>query len=314
MARKKRKSTVEPGSRGLTPGQVLGPKTPAAVERLAGEVAADGGRVLAAYRDPLGGEWQLLCVLPLEQVKPTPYQRDLSDTHADRLRDRIEQVGRFLDPIVAHRKGPREYWTPNGFHRTEAMRRLGARAIAALVLPDEAIAYKILALNTEKAHNLRERALEVIRMARALAELDPRPERSFALEFEEPWLLTLGLCYEKRGRFSGGAYQPVLRRVDVFLPHGLPRALEVRGERAARLLELDDVVTQRVQELKARGFESPYLRAFVVARLNPLRFRRGARGDYDETLARMLQRARRLDPTKIREEELARAAGTAAEE
>jgi ParB family chromosome partitioning protein len=37
------------------------------------------------------------------------------------------------------------------------MRRLGARSIAALVVPNREVAWQILALNTEKAHNLKER-------------------------------------------------------------------------------------------------------------------------------------------------------------
>ena len=47
--------------------------------------------------------------------------------------------------------------------------------------------------------------------------------------------------------------------------------------------------------LKERGFESPYLRAFVVARINPLRFQRGAKADVDETIETMLASARRFD-------------------
>ena len=80
----------------------------------------------------------------------------------------IETLQRFLDPIIVVRHDDR-YWTPNGNHRLQAMRRLGAKAIVALLIPDAQIAYQILALNTEKAHNLREKSLETIRMARALA-------------------------------------------------------------------------------------------------------------------------------------------------
>jgi hypothetical protein len=40
------------------------------------------------------------------------------------------------------------------------------------------------------------------------------PEREYATEFEEPALLTLGLCYQKNSRFSGGAYHPVLKRTE----------------------------------------------------------------------------------------------------
>src|SRR5206468_2434904 len=159
-----------------------------------------------------------------------------------RLAGVIGRMDRFLDPIIAVRAEKGTYWTPNGHHRTAAVRALGGRSIMALVLPDKGVAYQILALNTEKAHNLREKSLEVVRMARTLAAADPRPESEFALEFEEAAFLTLGLCYEKNGRFAGGAYHPLLKRVDGFLEALLPKALQAREERAAHLLALDEAV------------------------------------------------------------------------
>jgi ParB family chromosome partitioning protein len=170
----------------------------------------------------------------------------------------------------------------------------------AVAIADREVAYQILAMNTEKGHNLREKSLEVIRMARALADLDPRPEKDFALEFEEAALLTLGMAYEQRGRLAGGAYHPVLRRVDTFLGAALLRALQTRQSRAERLLQLDDKVNEAVAGLKKRGFTSPYLKTFVVARINPLRFRRGPKATFDETLEVMLTAAGRFDPKKIK--------------
>jgi ParB family chromosome partitioning protein len=189
------------------------------------------------------------------------------------------------------------------------MRALGARSIVALVVPDADVAYKILALNTEKAHNLKEKALEVIRMARELARLDPRAESEFGLEFEEPGFLTLGCCYEQKARFAGGAYNPVLKRVESFLDLALPEALEVRQARAEKLLAVDAAVAEAVKELKERGFESPYLKAFVVARINPLRFKRGATGEPDEVLDKMLVAAEGFDAAKIRADQVATARG-----
>ncbi|HEX5386526.1 MAG TPA: ParB/RepB/Spo0J family partition protein, partial [Gemmatimonadales bacterium] len=273
----------------------------------------DGGRVLAAYRDPLGGHWQVLAALPIDRVEPTPYQRDLSEPHVARLADAIERLDRFLDPVVAVRTADGRYWTPNGNHRLAALRRLGARAVVALVVPEPEVAHRILLLNTEKAHNLRERALEVSRLAESLAALDDRPEREYAIEFEEPSLLTLGLCYQRNGRFAGASYHPVLKRVEQFLPNRLSRALEIRAERAERLLELDAGVSEAMARLRERGFDSPYLRAFVVARINPLRFRRGAKADVDETIERMLAAARRFDAGKIRADQVATAGGAAEE-
>ena len=56
------------------------------------------------------------------------------------------------------------------------MRKLGARTIIGLLVPDPDVAFKILALNTEKAHNVKEKSLETIRMARALAGARDRKE------------------------------------------------------------------------------------------------------------------------------------------
>jgi len=310
----KRRKKAEPVSRGLTPAQVSPESRPAEVSRLAQRVEQDGGAVIASYRDPLGGAWQLVVVLPIERVAPTPFQRDVSAAHLERLAKRIEELGRFLDPIIAVRREDGTYWTPNGNHRLHAMRLLGAKAITALLVPEERMAYQILALNTEKAHNLREKALEVIRMERELARVDPGPERDYASMFEEPVLLTLGLCYEQNGRFAGGVYQPVLKRIEDFLAARLPEALEARADRARRLAELDQAVTAAVAALKARGFESPYLKNFVVARVNPLRFQSEKRADWDATIDKMLASAKRFDASKIDAGQVARSGGAPAED
>jgi ParB family transcriptional regulator, chromosome partitioning protein len=305
----RKKPATEPRSRGVEAAALGSGTPPAAVSRLSESIAADGGAVLAEYRDPLGGSWQLLAGLPIERVEPTPYQRDLSETHVGKLRTAIDKLGRYLDPIVAVRTDDGRYWTPNGNHRLAALRALGARSVVAIVVPEMEVAHRILLLNTEKAHNLRERALEVIRLAESLAELDDRPEKEFESEFEEPALVTLGLCYQENGRFAGGAYHPVLKRIDTFLSAPLPKALEVRRERAARVIEVDEAVSAAVQELKAKGFESPYLRAFVVARINPLRFKRGAKAEFDETIDKMLAGARKFEAGKVRADQVAKTGG-----
>jgi ParB family chromosome partitioning protein len=294
----------------LTPTQlaIAAPDRSPKLDALARDVERDGGAVLAAYREPLGGHALLFAALPIEKVERTAFQRDVSDTHVRRLAHAMDKTKRYLDPIIAVRDGGR-YLTPNGGHRLTAVKELGAVSILALVVPERAVAYQILALNIEKAHNLREKALEVVRMFRDLAgSLDPR-ESDMALEFEEPALVTLGFGYEARPRLSGGAYHPVLKKVDGFLDRPLSKALAERERRARQLLELDDAVAEAVARLKARGFDSPYLKAFVVARINPLRFMKGAAPPFDDLLAQMTKRARGMDAGKIRGEDVVRSGG-----
>jgi ParB family chromosome partitioning protein len=313
-ARKRKKPAGR--SCGITATELQSGAAPQEIAELGRVVERDGGKVLGAYCEPYGGRWVISAALPIEQVEPTPYQRNLSDTHVRRLETVIGKLGRFLDPIIvvrtkrADENGVR-YWTPNGHHRLSAMRTLGAKCIVAIIVPEASVAYQILALNTEKAHNLREKALEVIRMYRELAKLDENSEDSYALEFEEAGFITLGLCYEERPRFSGGAYHPVLKRVDDFLKRPLKAALETRLGRAKALIALDDMVVKQVEVLKARGMTSPYLRSFVVARINPLRFRPkdAAPLSFDETIERMTKAAAKFNPEKVKMEDLARSGG-----
>ena len=81
----KKKAAAEPRSRGIAPDAIGSGTPPAAVTRLAEAIEADGGTVLAPYKDPLGGHWQIFAALPIDSVEPTPYQRDLSKPHVERL-------------------------------------------------------------------------------------------------------------------------------------------------------------------------------------------------------------------------------------
>lgn len=312
--RKKKKEDAPVASRGLDARRVSSTAPPAAVQSLAERIERDGGTAIGIYRDPLGGNWQILAALPLDRVEPTPYQRDLSEAHVGRLATAIDKLDRFLDPVIAVPADDGKYWSPNGYHRLGAMRNLGAKAIVALVVPEKQVAHRILVLNTEKAHNLREKALEVIRLAEGLAQLDDRAEKEFETEFEEPALLTLGLCYQINGRFSGGAYHSILKRIDKFSSAKLPRALETRRERAAKVMELNDAVNAAIAALKERGMESPYLRAFVVARINPLRFQRKPTADFDETIDKMIASAKKFDPAKVKADQVAKTGGPPSEE
>jgi ParB family chromosome partitioning protein len=316
MAKKKtvkRRKKVAPKSIGLAPSDVPAPDDPE-IARLKGQVESDGGTMLTAYREPIGGTTVLLAALPIDRVEPTPFQRDPSEPHVKRLMNVIETLGRFLDPIIAIREHD-GYWTPNGNHRLQALRKIGAQTVIALLLPDPEVAFKILALNTEKAHNLKEKSLETIRMERALAERSGnRLEREFAFEFDQPAFLTLGAAYEQRPRLSGGAYQSVLRRIEDFLDERVTKALAERERRASRLLAIDDEVGRIVQKLKGRGFTSPYLRPFVIARVNPIRFSTSTEFDVDDVLDRMLRAATKFNVEKIKQEDVVRAGGAAEDE
>jgi ParB family chromosome partitioning protein len=270
--------------------------------------------VIGAYYDPVGKNPLVVAVLPLDAVEPTPFQRDVSDMHHKRLADVIDRTGYFLDPIIAITAPEKGFWTPNGGHRLAAMRRLGARAITALVVPKRELAWQILALNTEKAHNLKDKSLEVIRIVRNLREEEAnKPEKEFAYYLEEASLVTMGLCYEKNPRFSGGVYNSFVRRLTDFSDEPLSKALKAHEKTAESLMELDEKVAGVVEKLKAKGFKSPYLKTFVVARSNPLRFMKEA-PELEDLIKTIRGKVERFNVDKIRQEDITSSGGGAPDE
>src|SRR6266404_814927 len=311
---KRARGRLAPGSkaRGLDAADVAIAIDSAEIADVVALVRGAGGAPIGAYHEPLGGRTLLLASLPLNAVQPTPFQRDLSPAHTKRLAAKIDETAAFLDPLIVVRGEDGRLWTPNGRHRLAAGKVLGLKQITALISPDESLAYRILALNTEKAHNLKDRSLEVIRMARNLAKRRGRErEAQFAAEFEAAELLTLGIVYQKSARFAGGAYSAFLKKVDRFSDRTLAASLRQREDYAARLTEIDARVKGIIAGLQARGFKSPYLRNYVVARINPVRFHKTRKGDTQppmpiaQALTRMAAAARNFNLGSVSNSDLA---------
>ena len=307
---RRRPRKAKPGTKGLQPGECRVEEPSALAPAITEAIERSGGCLVGSYKEPLAGHPVLLAVLPINAIEPTPFQRDLSDTHHKRLADVINKTGRFLDPVIAVVAPQGGFWTPNGRHRLEAMRRLGARSITALIVADREVAWQILALNTEKAHNLKERSLEVIRIYRGLVDEDAkRPESQFAFYLEEAALVTLGVCYERVPRFGGGVYHSILRRLETFTDEPLRAAVKEHEKIAGQVLDLDEKVAGVVSKLKERGLVSPYLRAFVVARVNPLRWIKDDPPPIEDVLKTMRERVGKFNVEKIKPQDLAGAAG-----
>jgi ParB family chromosome partitioning protein len=199
---RRRKAT--PVKRGLSPAET-GEAIPDAGRALAEAVVADGGRVLAVYREPLGGHAVLFAALPVDKVQPTRTSAT-SPSRTSSGWSRRWSGWTALDPLIAVRHEG-SYWTPNGNHRRPPPARSEARRCSRSSCPSPRWRSRS-ALNTEKAHNLKERSLEVIRMLRGLVEARKGTELDVAPLLEEPAFATLGAAYEQRPRLSAGRTTP----------------------------------------------------------------------------------------------------------
>ena len=278
-----------------------------AARALAEQVDRDGGQVLAIYQEPVGEHWQVFCLLPRAKVEASPYQRDVSPTHVKRLTEAVKRVDRFVDPIVVVSPRAGVYWTPNGNHRRVALDKLKADFVPAILVAEPNVAFQVLALNTEKAHNLKEKSLEVIRMYRgAEAEQPSSTEEDWAFQFESAHLITLGLLYEQNKRFAGGAFAPILRRVDKFLKTSLRRGLEEREERAALVRAADETLVAVVAKVKKRGINHPYVKNYLLARTTPLTKARKTLPSFEQTFKKLKENLDDFDVAKVRYDEIQR--------
>jgi ParB family chromosome partitioning protein len=285
------------------------PEPSAEVQALAAQVERDGGTVLALYREPVGEHWQIFALLPMGRVEASPYQRDLSPTHVKRLTEAVKKLDRFIDPVVVVSPRPGVYWTPNGNHRRAALQKLKAAFVPAILVVEPEVGYQILPLNTEKAHNLKEKSLEVIRMYRALADLHPAAtEEAWAFQFESAHFITLGLLYEANKRFSGGAFAPILRRVDRFLKIALRRGIEEREERAALVRGADESLNAVVAKVRRRGINHPYVKNFLLARTTPLTRARKTLPSFEQTFKRLRDNLEAFDVSRVRYDDIQRSA------
>jgi ParB family chromosome partitioning protein len=285
----------------------------AAAQALAAQVERDGGRALALYQEPVGDHWQIFCLLPRAKVEASPYQRDLSPTHTKRLTEAIKKLDRFVDPIVVISPRPGVYWTPNGNHRRAVLERLKADAVPAILVAEPEVAFQVLPLNTEKAHNLKEKSLEVIRMYRALVQDDPSStEEDWAFQFESAHFITLGLLYEENKRFAGGAFAPILRRVDKFLKSSVRRGIEEREARATLVREADTALAAVVTRIKKRGINHPYVKNYVLARATPLTRARKTLPSFEQTFRKLRDALEDFDVSNVRYDDIQRSAIMAA--
>src|SRR5262249_12248538 len=131
---------------------------------------------------------------------------------------------------------------------------------------------------------------------------------------DEAALVTLGVCYERAPRFGGGVYHSILRRVETFTDEPLLSAIKDHEKRAAMVLDLAEKIAGVGKELKERGLVRPYLRSFVVARINPLRWIKDGPPPLEEVLKTMRERVSKFNVEKIRLQDLAGAGGPPDEE
>ncbi len=272
------------------------------IEEFKKVVEADGVEILCVYEEPYSGKLQLFCNFPIEMVKPAPFQREISTTHMQRIAEVISKIERYIDPIVVIRTDEGEYWTPNGTHRLEAMKFLGKQKITGVLIPEKEVANFILALNTEKAPNLKEKSLEVIKLYKQIMGKMPQTyESEFSFQFEEACFITFGLLYEENPRFSGSSFHSFVTKIDEFLEMPFIEAIEERKNRKEKVKELFETIVEKEKELQERGINIPFVRQYIVSKANPYKRLRKIPDEFYTAMNKMIESVKRLSAEELKE-------------
>ncbi len=268
------------------------------------ELEKDGVKVLSVYNEPYGGNKQIFAMMPIDLVKSAPFQRELSSLHVRKLADAIAKVGRFLDPIIVVKSSSGEYWTPNGHHRKEAAVMLGLKEIPVILILEEEIGRYVLAMNVEKAHTIRDKSLEVIKLYEQLLEEQPeKQEIEFEGIFESGAYVTLGMIYRQIERFHGSAYESILRRIDYLLDHPLKEAYKIRQERAQILKDVDEIAAEVVQKMREKGVNHPFLWQAVISSASPIKRKRIVEESYEEVMNKLKENLSKISEEDVMGEE-----------
>jgi ParB family chromosome partitioning protein len=267
------------------------------------EIKNDGVKILSVYQEPYKGQFQIFALIPIEMIKAAPFQRNLSEPHVRKLAEAITRAGRYLDPIIVVRNKKGEYWTPNGHHRKEAAQVLGIKELPVILLLEEDAGRYVLAMNVEKAHTVKDKSLEVIKLYEELLNEKPEElENEFAAIFESGAYATMGLLYREKEKFSGSAYENLLKKIDNFFEEPISKAYKLRQDRAKLLYEVDAYVEEKVNELKERGITHPFLKAAVVSSANPIKRRKLIEASYEEILEKLKDNLLKVSEEKISKE------------
>ena len=256
-----------------------------------------------AFDEPHKQQGLHFAVLPTDKLQVISHQRKPSDAHVKKVTASIEKLG-FLAPVVVvpQEDGDEPYLIVDGQHRFLAAQALGLKTLPAVIVPHE-VARKMLGLNVEKEPNIRERSAVALSIYREMVEAEPDlPEDDGQVvdAVEQAHYVTLGLAYEKSGRLSGSSFEPILKKCDGFQNDPLSETLALREERAAKVLEADNLVKEIAAALKETGGWHQFIGAQIIAYANPLK-RTRKQAAFDETFEKMLAKLEELKekPEKV---------------
>jgi|GEM_PF-171454 ParB family chromosome partitioning protein len=231
---------------------------------------------LYILKEPYKGYDLIVSEIPVENLEVVVYQRKPSKPHVKNLAKSISTIGFVVPLVVAKKPDEDKFIILDGQHRYLACLDLGIKKIPSVIIPWD-YATLMINLNIEKQPNIKEKAYVALRIYNELVDMfqdKPETDDDVLQSVEEIHYVTMGMVYEMDEKFSGSAWDPILKKADWPFDLPLKEAKPKREERAKSLQELHIIVKEIVSKLKEMGIQHPFVYKEVLSHANPIKRKR----------------------------------------
>lgn len=248
------------------------------------------------FKEPTKGDKFKFKIIPIEKLDVVSHQRKPSEYHVKHLISSIERIGFIVPLIVYEDKEKGEYIILDGQHRFLAAKQIGIKNLPVIVVPEK-LAKLMMNLNIEKELNIREKSYVALNIYRDYLNSSPDIIESDPIitdSIENAYYVTLGIAYEKLEKFSGSSLESIMKKCDFFLDEKISKAIEIREQRAEKVMNAFYIIKSIAQKIKELGKWHPFVYQQIVSFANPYK-RKRTTIDFDELFSKFIENLKKAE-------------------
>jgi len=227
------------------------------------------------FKDPYKGNELVMKIIPVENLEVISHQRKPSNYHVNHIITSIKRIG-YLVPVIVVEKEGNKYLIIDGQHRFLAAKELGIEKLPCIVVPKH-FENLMMNFNIEKELNIREKAYVAYALYNEFLQSKPDMNESspeMIDSIEKIYYVTLGFAYNKEEKVTGSAFESILKKCDFPVDMELQKAVEVRKERAEKILTANEYVRRIGEKIRNTGKWHPYMYHQILSWANPYKRKR----------------------------------------
>lgn len=256
------------------------------------------------YNEPVNSTQYDFALIPRASLSVGTYQRDFSNTLANKLVNSIDKG--FIMPLVVTAAGDK-YEIIDGQHRLAAFDKMSPESdeLPCIIVPEYYRDYPLF-YNIEKTDNIKDKSVKLYHLYKdKMANPDLTEKDIVSAANYEAYLFTIAIAYMQYGLKSPSLVESPIKKLDktyltvedsdgyrIGMP--LKDAWEIRTERAAMARRLEEVVTETAEDYGVRDFN---LKRAIVSKSSQALWgsRRAIEEPFEEALPALTEQITMMD-------------------